>query len=484
MAYPSLQPLRQGLRRLAKRRAAGFWLAMAVLAGASVWVLGALVPAADRLSRSIAPRLPLVRDNPTVFLRVHHLDPDKARVVAAALPGLPLYLMQPEYRLVGMAERPAERPAEPLDNDRQGTELAVGIFPHEAKALLFEDTRFDLRFEAPSLALLYQDLMARHGEQLRTDASLLLDETRGFAGRAYELLLPALEAELGEDLARRLWQDPMVRDTVQGLLLEELAQMDAEAILDAVAESPQMARMVGTAMGGIAPGRLIEEFFVSTTGNLLEHGRAHWAAQRALLGTEEGELRLAFRLIGQAGVCLVDQTRCLGRTLAPSVQQGFLAAGRLGIHQGLERLSDSKTAAQDALALGALAVETADPLAHLRDFGARLRAHPYLGRHLARYGEEAQEGLIRGVSQAWSDHPELRAGAARIQQQAARLASDGLRELLLDRSGTGPNPFLVSLLRERMKGDLPPQLYVFPGSGVRVGPGHRFEATVDGARMP
>jgi len=476
MPYPRWQRLRQGLRRLAKRRAAGFWLVAASFALALLLVSATLAPAAHRIYRSIAPRLPLLRDNPEVYLRMEDLDPDQGRALTAALPGLPLYLTAPEFRLVGMGER--------LTADGRGGELAVGIFPQEATSLLFEDTRFDLRFEAPSLALLFQDLMARHGEALEADASRLLDASRGFAGRAYELLLPALEAELGEEVAHRLWQDPLVRDTVQGLLLEELAQVDGEAILDAVAASPEMARILGTAMGGIAPGQLIEEFFVGATGHLVAHGRAHWAAQRALLGTQEGELRLAFRLIGQAGLCLVDQTRCIGRALAPSLQQGVLAAGKRGIRQGLERLADSKTAAQDALALGALAVEEAEPSGHLRGFTARLREHPYLGRHLAQYGKDAEERLVRGVSRAWRERPELHAGAVRIGQQAARLAAQGLRELLLDRSGTGPNPFLVSLLRERMKGDLPPQIFVFPGSGVRVTPGHRFPVTIDSPRLP
>lgn len=469
---------RQGLSRLAKRRATAYWLSLALAIAGLGWFTFGLWPLAREIHASTAPRLPWLRNNPIVYLQIQDLDHASGQEVVRATPGLPVYRVRPEYRLVGMAERVAG------NGNGNGSELAVGIFPQEASNILFEDSRFELRFQAPSLALLYQDLMDRHGPELESRASALLGSAQQLTGRAFDLLLPALEAELGEEVAQRLWTDPMVRETVKRAFLDQVAQVDGERLLDAVAESPEMSRMVAVAVGGIAPHQVIEEFLVSTTESLLRQSVQEWNVRQAALAGQEDELRLVLRLMSQASFCLVDQANCMRRALGPSIQQGLLDSGQLAIHQGLVRLADSKSAEDDVLSLSAQVIEKVEPVRHLQGFVERLREDPYLGRHLAQYGDDAMDGLLRALSRTWREQPTLREDTEALGSEATRLAQVGLRELMLDQRGEGPNPFLSSLLREQLQGKLPPQIFVYPGAGVRARQGHRFALALDRETPP
>lgn len=283
-----------------------------------------------------------------------------------------------------------------------------------------------------------------------------------------EQLFQALAARFGAADAERLLADPELRAACFAALdAEVLRAVDWSAAVEGarattaveelerwLGDAAELERVLARASGAFlelcgaelaaAPGA----FFRDPLGSVLElRSRSARGLERASRGTAE---------------------RVLGRSL-----EGL----------GSALAEDPEGASRRALAAGEAFADEAELAERLRAAWRALLADPRTEARLRKLGDEGLVKLEDALRSLTAD-PAVRARLERLAHSAVEPLGALLRDLLLDERGTGWNPLLLALLRERLLGRKTPMIVVAsPGSGSRVAPGTVFGASADAEEL-
>ena len=149
--------------------------------------------------------------------------------------------------------------------------------------------------------------------------------------------------------------------------------------------------------------------------------------------------------------------------------------GRDLLGQAVQSLAhEHEAGSARAIELIKLANESAQPKLLLRHFWMAVSQDQVLIDHIKeRYGDEA---LLR-LSAALRKLSASQLFATRIQEVSASLRAvmkKGIRALLLDRRGEGPNPLLLTVIQEQLSGQSRAVVHIRPGEAEAVKPGYIF----------
>ncbi|MBK9387542.1 MAG: hypothetical protein IPN34_22235 [Planctomycetes bacterium] len=275
------------------------------------------------------------------------------------------------------------------------------------------------------------------------------------------LALDSLAARFGSEDAERVLLDPALRRAMfESLQREVLAPIDWPSVAREASGDPAV-RELGAWLGESAE---LEQVLARASGSFLE----------LLLG-ELGSVPRALwdDPLGAVLEARERSARGLERATRGTAEQVLLRSlGALGEAVS----SDPEAALRRSLAAGSAFAEEAELQRHLRNAWSAFLADPRTGARLRQLGDEGLAELEAALRACAAD-PRVRTRLEGLARRAATPLGALLRELLLDERGSGWNPLLLALLRERLLGRRTPMIVIAsPGSGSRVAPGTVFSA--------
>lgn len=417
------------------------------------------VVAAVLLTMAICGREPLdqlrarlpdpLNDNPHIAVLVDGAPP-------AA--GTPFVTFSPSLRVIGIVEGVDENADKPLPGD---TVVRVSLFP-AAQGLLRDDARLQLRVTTPDLL----EIVANHFTRSRREA-LAAKLSTWYAEHRVDLLAAtdrvrelATEHLGADELGRALLQDPALRTALANGLTHHLVDpIDWEAVLDRFVDSP----------AGDAAGDYLRETRIST---------ALWR------GVREGYAERFRALLG--GQVRTRQDPDDDARLQRSILDVFAPADQAYNKAALASLGDDLKGAfskhQDTLGTQFKTVgsEVAGELEldkRAFDLGSGLLVDEGLRNAITqRHGPQAWE-RVEKLAEAMREDELLQVHLKQAVESGLELSVEVLRDVLVDESGSGPNPLVVALVRARVLRRLEPLLVLeFSGVGNPVSEGQRFKA--------
>ncbi|MBL8898942.1 MAG: hypothetical protein JNM84_14980 [Planctomycetes bacterium] len=345
--------------------------------------------------------------------------------------------------------------------------LASGGVRIGVKPAHFESLREDARLVVVARSLGELELLAsffRSAAWQRGSARLRawVESERAELEALRALALEALAAHFGAEDAERVLADPALRRAMlEALQREVLSPIDWPSVAREASGDPAV-RELGAWLGESAEleqvlARASGSFFELLLGELGSVPRALWedplgavleARERSARGLERASRGTAERV-------LLRSLGALGEAVA----------------------ADPEAALRRSLAAGSAFADEAELQRHLRDAWRAFLADSRTSERLRALGDEGFAKLEAALRACAAD-PRVRARLEGLARRAAAPLGALLRELLLDERGTGWNPLLLALLRERLLGRRTPMIVIAsPGSGSRVAPGTVFSAS-------
>jgi|LauGreDrversion4_2_1035121.scaffolds.fasta_scaffold105596_2 hypothetical protein len=372
--------------------------------------------------------------------------------------GLPVHQRRPHLALVGSVTR-VERSAQ----DGRRASLTLGVYQELAPALLRADTHLALTLAPPSLELLIEDLTtSSRGRAALSALRAVAREARSSLEGLRGALLGALRAQLPPDLWGRLSADERLRGALRAHFEEQvLRQIPWGALLDEAMSAPEFDRIRAAALEGVDARPLIGEALKG-------------AAQHALRS------RSVFRDLSLRRP--IESVKQIAQKTNEKVDSSLNAGTQRAMDIALARVQENLRAQDELLkreggALLAQSAERAQLSRLLLDLLSAITADEALTGHLRdQYGGALWEGLERGALDF------LRSGEVRgllegvTGQLKSTLSAVG-RALLFDHNEDqpGPNPLLLSVVEEQLRGEVSPVVHLTPGVGAPVGQGFDFQ---------
>ena len=166
--------------------------------------------------------------------------------------------------------------------------------------------------------------------------------------------------------------------------------------------------------------------------------RFHWGA------------RVLDRLIGQADSRLCDSmSKATGRVMTSGLKSG-------GKEFAVQAIEKTISTPQRSIALGTAAMKRTSDELKLKHIASGLLDHIWRDKELAahiqqKYGGELQRRLGLSLQEFFSQ-VEVNESIMRIGKKGESLFHKVLGSLLLNSEGSGPNPLLVTLVKEELSG--------------------------------
>jgi hypothetical protein len=148
---------------------------------------------------------------------------------------------------------------------------------------------------------------------------------------------------------------------------------------------------------------------------------------------------------------------------------------KIMIIQSAESLKKNQDEAQTQLmvlsqdALQNLSLDT-----KLQSFWMSIQTNQSLKRHIIDTYGDATWTHFQNALKEWMDSPKLDQKINELSGEIKILGQQGLKVLLLDREGKGPNPLLLAVIQEQLQGSVRPVVHVVFGSKELIQPGYQF----------
>ena len=409
------------------------------------WACFAFSPILLSALEEVWPRIHLTSEATSkLILKVSDLSSTQRKLISAPQSvGVPIHQVSPRLKLIGILEGVTSlETAQKIDRQssaqRESIYLSLGIFPHERDNVFRRDTEFSLRFQSPSLSLLVEDLLhSARGERLQ----------RRFEESARDLktqiltLKPTLKRILSKrfpsDLATQLLEDPIVLSHLRSAFHREVySKIDWARLIREITESSQATAIQQLALkemelSSVLKGAIKESVHYAWSAPTVFKDWAWLSpvdsvkklAQRGRIKYKESVKRAKTRAMVSIKDHAVDQLR----HEAPKVKRLTLAL-----------LTEQSRALK-------LKSKGASFLKHL------VHSQP-LQEHLAhRYGPQAYE-IFKAVGAEFIDDDKVQRALKSALGILKKLSKVILKSALLDHEGQGPNPLLLMVIQEHLRG--------------------------------
>ena len=420
-----------------------------LIGGGGLWASAQL----SERSMNLAPRLsPHARSH--VTLKLPQLTPQEQRALTQARFGVPVHLTHPSLRLIGTLEE-----VEPLTTG--GARLKLGVYPQEAKHLT-RDAQLSLSLEAPSLSLLLEDLTRSQRGQVAVQRARsawrnLMERARALSNIALE----ELKRSLPPNLLSRLRQDKVVMGRVEALFEQEVInQVPWGELMAGALESEEFTKLREVALKDVKVTPLV--------GHMLQGAAEHALKSRSVFKGFDfkhpvrSTRRVQKKIKDKKDSIIEAGVQRVGRQLMNDVKRNLKREGELVRREGGKLLAQqAKHAHFDEYVQGWIEALTQDEV---------------LKRHLKlKYQGEVFEGFAEALNRL-KERPEVKkVTQAALSDLKSALGALG-RALLFDHNLTrpGPNPLLISVIEELVRGEASPVIRVMSGEGAPAAEGFEF----------
>lgn len=432
------------------------WLLMICLSlGLTTW-------GTQRLSERISTLTPRLHDmgRQSVWLTLDrsHTQPEGLEQMKASLLGarygVPVLQTQPSLKLIGTLEELKE-----LDG---ALSARLGLYQRDFKALT-TGALLRVQIEPPSLSLLLNELStSARGRAAIQRLKEALSHLKAEARSLLSLLWSDLKSATPTDLLERIGRDPFVTARFERHFHEQLInQLPWGTLLSSTLESDEFEKIRATALEGIELRPILAE---------------------ALRGTTEHALRSDSIWKGFKVKEFFKSVKRVGRNFTQKKDQSLDAGAQRAADQVLEGIKRNFEREQ----------------ALLKQEGGKLLARQARAAHLERYvikwveAISQDEALLEHVKARYQ--PELISGVKRglelfkgrsevtrlISDSWERLSEAGLafvQALIFDQNldEPGPNPLLISVIEELIRGEQSPSVHLTPRPGAPIEAGHHFQ---------
>jgi hypothetical protein len=435
----------------------------------------------------LATRTPLAKTHLVqISVTANHLSPDDRRLLVDNPHSVAAYRVKPSLKLLGIGQE--------LINEAGEARFVLGILPDVADQVLKNGTKLSLRVEAPSLGLLFQDLIySQKGQKLRQE----IEKSKERSWSMWSEFWPEIKEELKTqvkymELFSALAEDEFfIKHLKRAFLIEISSRVDLEALSNELSNSQAMSDLLNAGFKNIKLSKVFKETLggaiqgVKDGGKLVKTRVDKEAADNTLL-PDLGYCSLKLtslmmpnsiaRLLGtlldieNSSICSSGLEGAKG-ILKSSAKRGGMNLAKQGINSLIQEKEVSKKAAQE---LFSIANEEVQPITLLQAFWQTLSQDEELKQHLKKkYGVVAYERIKKSLlSMSRSEKFSKRIDV--ISKELKLIARKGLRVLILDQEGKGPNPLLLSVIQEQLSGQRDPKVFIELGNGNRLGPGHSF----------
>ena len=409
---------------------------------------------------NLSARTPL-GDRIPVSLVLPSLIGTETTSLKAQLPGVPVHQLQPRLHLVGVGER--------LNKHNDHFVLVLGILPEAQDKVLRVDSSFTLSFQAPSFQLLSEDsLHSKRGQafQEQLHDSLEIFQTKG------EALLPIIMAHLNQyvNLPKPsvLFEDSKLHNAIlRALKTEIINKIDLNELVEWCLQSPHLREIGSLVVDHFKLLPIFKRMFQSTIHNLM----IEWARTKQMELDYIGRVWVDILrvILGRRPENLISQLKEITMKIAMTGVKEVFRQGSEGLRRNAPKIWHSISA------LGAETEERFMISAKGSNFFSALLLDERLQHHIkTTYGDDAWGKFMNGFADVIKD-PIFSEALKTMKGTMIQLVKNGASVLLLDQEGKGPNPLLLQVLQDLLRGKTSPVVQVIPGKGTPVLPGHVFK---------
>lgn len=471
-------------RRRFKYRSSVFKVSIISLITLSIYFLFFVaLPYTQVVWSDLGPRTPLGSGSRLkVSVQASHLSPKEHVILKDQTPGIAVHQTTPQLALVGVGEE--------VSGEGEDVRLDIGLFPQHTDLILREDTRFHLRFQAPSLELLTEDLLnSKRGEKLKRS----FDDATGRISKSWGELFPdiskALKRHLDPALFTKITQDQYVIGVLKEAFYAEIgSQVDLKKLGGDAMDSRELERLTDLTFERVNPLKIVRQAVGGFSRSVKVEGREtfqdlkeawsgdHFIADSVWCGAEAFLALKVTILSGGVGPC----ARKLLSRLGQSAKKVVISTAKDGAKevgsQALENIERNQgEIIKETKKLAIKVKDQAQVEVRLKRFWSYLEGHEALKAHIIKqYGDEAWSKWMKAVGEiGQSDQVQKKMNT--LIDEVKELGRESMSAVILDHQGKGPNPLLLSVIQEQLKGQQRPIVHVTPGTGTPVKSGYLFK---------
>ncbi len=476
-------------------------LSQVLVIGAVIIVItvswAALMPIIEWVKAELSPRMSSSESlKNSVVIDIPNLNSDDFEEIRARPQRVLVYQTKPTLELIGRGVSITW--AKPLgssstqSSSRPGS-LTVGVFPKYVDRVFRVDSVGEFLVESPSMMLLLRDLLfSARGEAIRAELIVLKEEVSTRWQRIWPLLTTSLSQHLrSQDLAQ-ITGDPVIISRIKQSLMNEIqTHIEFEGMGARLAKLPEVNELVSLATEEMNITQLREK----TVKGLLT--QTHIEAKRSKRVIVD--LWREDRLLSDSTACLfkgakryhwgakllgyiykTDHSRLctsLSASTSRTLVGGLRAGGEDFVSQAWERAYEQRerSTTLGVEAAGSIAKELkVRPVLH--DFWSRIKSDEQLYHYVkTKYGESTWRRLSNAL-RSFAAQESVRQELRELSDLVERAGKKTLGALVLDAEGKGPNPLLITLIKEEISRERRPVVWVTPGeSSSKIGSGHHLQ---------
>ena len=408
------------------------------------------------LYQQIEPRS-LQYNNHNIRLKVQNLSELERSKIEKHMPGIPIHNIESSLSLVGLAYDTNQ------SDIKSNLQLELGIFPQYRAKVMRNDSRFKLQFRAPSFLLLLQDITrSPQGQKLKGEAFNFLKTLKQKISEIWPILEKSMKKHLAPYIAK-MKTDPKLKNILKRSIQKQfLSQINWEAMIQDTFKSSEVTNIQAQLfkdlnIWSVARSTITESMKEtwrlpsSFTGWSWSHPIDSWKTMRKKrLENQEKVKQKALQTIGRTvGTQVLDNAKQHKTDLIQSTQMVIV-----------EQNQKYKVSTR------------------AQKWFESLLVNQNLKQHISStYGAEVWKKLqimLREIAR----EPKVQNLYEEMSIRFKDLVEKTLQLVLLDKANQGPNPLLLLVIQERIKGHINPIIHVEFGQGEVVPEAYEFEINI------
>ena len=457
-----------------------------------------MIPKSMDLYKSLASKTPLGKTQRQVIaITTDHIDEVDREKLKQSPQKVVMHQIAPKLELAGIGH-------EMTTYENQDV-FTVGVLPTKADLILRKDSKMTLRVEAPSMTLLAQELFhSPRGQQLQCDMQVkqkqMLKEWTELLPEIQQSLQTHLQ-DLGQEKVKAILSDTTISNAIKNAVMQEIVeQVDLDHIGEKVAHAPALENLAQLAFKHYEVGKslrlggaqMILEMGTEGT-EMKQHIASSWSQGTLPWDVISCTSKIGSKVFpmsqGLLSLLMSNAPSKLCKQIGQSIKNVAVGSGKaIGkdvVKQSVNSLVvEQEKSLKELQSLSSIAYEASEAPILLQSFWHRLVYDQKLNHYIKQtYGEDVWKRLQKSFLHI----AQSKGVKKKIDQSVHTMKNVGKKlftHLLLDQQGTGPNPLLLAVIQEQLRGESRPVIHVIPGQGAVVKVGHTFQSIETSLQSP
>lgn len=385
-----------------------------------------------------------------------HLE-DWATQQMKARYGIPVMLIRPKLKLIGTVED--------IQTTHGALKARLGIYQPDMNRLT-ENTKLRFQSEPPSLSLLIEEVsQSPRGQIALKRLDLALKMLKQEAGTIFSLLWQDLKEAIPQDILERLANDPKILERVELHFQNQfIDQLPWEQLLSSTLDSKEFEAIQSKALQGIEIQPMISEFSKTAFSNYFK-SKSIWRGVK-----DRNPIKIFGRVkdnfTQKTNKSIDEGVKKVSEQVKEVIKQNLAREQNLIKKEGGKLLARQAKEAQ----INQYVVKWAEALTH-----DQVLLKYFQEQYQPELIDKAKEGLVH-----FKDRAEVHALVTKSWTMLLDAGIALVQAMIFDHrlENPGPNPLLIAVIEELIRGEQNVFVHVIPQAGQTIKSGHLYHSSV------